>query len=99
MFSSLQSQFAQKELSLSNQSLVTIILKENDQTYTQSTAVLRILFHLGPGWNIFAIIASIFPLFLRDTIYQIIAKNRYSFFGKSESCRLPTLDEKKLFLE
>lgn len=98
-FSSLQSNFARMQWPLQNQGLDSIILMEDQKVFTGSTAVLRILFALGGWWNIFAVLASIFPVWFRDVIYKFIAKNRYQFFGKKDTCRLPTPAEKKLFLE
>ena len=99
LFSSLQSPFAKASLPATYLSLDSIILKENNDYFLKSTAVLRVLFQLGPGWNAFAIFASIIPRFIRDIIYNFIAKNRYKIWGRNEVCRIPTADEKKLFIE
>lgn len=99
LFSSLQSDYAKKSLPPSYQSLDTIILQENEKIFSKSAAVLRVLFQLGGFWNTLAILCSIIPQFLRDHIYDLIAKNRYSFWEQKETCRLPTQNEKKLFLE
>ena len=99
LFSSLQSVYANNSLPITYQGLESIILKENEEIFTMSTAVLRVLFQLGPGWNAFAIFASLVPRTIRDFIYQMVAKNRYSIWGQNEICRLPTSDERKLFLE
>ena len=98
-FSSLQSQFAAKNLPKQNQGLDSIVLLEDQKVYTNSTAVLRILFEIGGGWNLFAVLTSILPVWFRDVIYRFIAKNRYRLFGKRDTCRLPTAAEKKRFLE
>ncbi len=39
------------------------------------------------------------PRFLRDSLYDRIARNRYRWFGKRESCRLPSSEEKGRFLD
>lgn len=98
-FSSLQSEFARKQLPIQNQGLDSVVLMEDQKVYTRSTAILRILFELGGWWNIFAVLASIFPIWFRDVIYKFIADRRYQIFGKKDTCRLPTAAEKKLFLE
>jgi predicted DCC family thiol-disulfide oxidoreductase YuxK len=41
----------------------------------------------------------LFPQPIRDFIYDLIAKNRYRFFGKKDVCRIPTENERKKFLE
>lgn len=99
LFCSLQSEAAKKELPEQHLGLDTIVLKDQGQVYTRSTAVLRIVFAFGGWWSLFAIVASILPVFIRDFIYQIIATNRYRLFGKKETCRIPTATEKSFFLE
>ncbi len=75
----------------------TVILISNNKAYTKSTAALKIAKKLKGLWpltNIFIII----PTFVRDIVYDIIAKNRYKWFGKSDSCRMPTPELKERFL-
>jgi predicted DCC family thiol-disulfide oxidoreductase YuxK len=98
LLSSLQSKEAQTLLSPQDLGLNTIVLMENSKIYTQSTAVLRIFFSLGGPWTIVALLASIFPRFFRDFVYQQIAQRRYFFFGQKDFCRLPTAEEKNRFL-
>jgi predicted DCC family thiol-disulfide oxidoreductase YuxK len=98
-FSSLQSNFAKAQLPDRHKSLDSVILLEDERISTESTAALRILFQLGGFWSIFSMLASIFPLFIRDRIYRFIARNRYKLFGKKDTCRLPMDAEKKLFLD
>lgn len=98
-FSSLQSNYAKLELPNHSESLDTIVLKEDEKTFTESDAVLRIFFELGGWWNILAMMLSVFPKIFRDGIYRIIARNRYKLFGQKKTCRIPSVDEKKLFLE
>jgi predicted DCC family thiol-disulfide oxidoreductase YuxK len=61
-----------------------VYIKEN-KYYTRSTAVLTILYDLGGGWRLFYGFVII-PEFIRDFFYDIIARIRYSIFGKSVSC-------------
>lgn len=98
-FSSLQSHYAKSTLQPQYQGLDSVILKENDQTFIKSTAVLRILFQLGGLWNALAVFLSAIPRPLRDFGYDIFAKNRYRIFGQNETCRLPSLEEKSRFIE
>lgn len=75
----------------------TIVLVEGDRVSDRSTAALRIARHLGFPW----VLAGIFwllPRPLRDWVYRFIARNRYRWFGKSESCRLPTPELRGRFL-
>jgi predicted DCC family thiol-disulfide oxidoreductase YuxK len=75
----------------------SIIFYEDGKLYYKSDAVLKILKALGGIWvvvNVFYII----PKGIRDFIYDLIAKYRYLVFGKSDMCRMPTEEEKKLFI-
>jgi predicted DCC family thiol-disulfide oxidoreductase YuxK len=64
---------------------------------TDSDAVRRILTGLGGIWR-FAIIAVLAPRFLRDPLYRLVARNRYRWFGRHESCLAPDPAEAARFL-
>jgi predicted DCC family thiol-disulfide oxidoreductase YuxK len=99
-FASLQSDTAKEILAsfgLDNQSLSTVILVENGQYYTKSTAGLTIISRFGGLWSL-AKVLLIFPKFIRDVVYDFIARNRYKWFGEKESCWIPTPELKKRFL-
>jgi predicted DCC family thiol-disulfide oxidoreductase YuxK len=90
-FASLQSE-AGKQLLKKYQlpdSLETVVLIENDKAYTYSTAPLRVTRHLRGLWKI-GFVFIIVPPFIRHAIYRFIARNRYRWFGKKESCMMPT---------
>jgi predicted DCC family thiol-disulfide oxidoreductase YuxK len=76
----------------------SIILLESDKIYSKSTAALRVAKKLDGLWKAMYVLI-IFPKFIRDYIYDFIAKNRYKWFGKRETCRMPTEDIKNRFLE
>lgn len=78
-------------------SLNSILYFENGIFYTKSEAALRIAAHLDGIYKIISI-GKILPTSLRDSIYECIARNRYRWFGKSESCRMPTPELKDRFL-
>ncbi len=100
-FSSLQSSFGSKKLQafgLSSKDLYSIILV-NEGTYLQkSDAALEIAKNLQQPWPLFYAF-KIIPRFFRDWIYDLIAKNRYSWFGKKDSCMIPTQELKSRFIE
>ena len=75
----------------------TVYLQENGRLYSKSTAALRIARRLGFPWSL-AWVFMIIPAFLRNIVYDFIARNRYKWFGKKETCRLPTPEERALFL-
>lgn len=69
--------------------LQTVILIEGGRVYTGSTAALRIARRLrGPARWLWVLVAI--PAWLRDAVYWWIARNRYRWFGRSETCRMPT---------
>jgi predicted DCC family thiol-disulfide oxidoreductase YuxK len=76
----------------------SIIYFQDDQYYTKSTAVIKVLRDMG-GIFSFAIVLFIFPKFIRDTVYDLIAKNRYRIYGRKEECRIPTPEERAKFLD
>lgn len=75
----------------------TIYLLENDRLYDRSDAVLRIARHLGFPWSL-AVVFLVIPRFIRDGVYHWIARNRYRWFGKKETCRLPSPEEQARFI-
>lgn len=101
LFSSLQSEFGQKILKKNNmnqEEFDSILLVENDKIYQKSDAALRIAKDLDSPWNLLYVFI-IFPRFIRDFGYELIAKNRYKWFGKQESCWLPTPELRSKFLD
>ncbi|WP_167836858.1 thiol-disulfide oxidoreductase DCC family protein [Leptospira ryugenii] len=93
------------KLGLSLQKLGQIVGKEsvvfasNGKYYTKAQAVIQILYSLQGIYRIISIILSIFPFFIMDFVYSLIAKYRYRLFGKRESCFLPGENVKELFLD
>ena len=85
------------ELIDASSDLSSVLLIENGQLYKKSTAVLRIcrqLSGLYPVLHTYIII----PQALRDLVYDLIAHNRYKWFGKREQCRVPSPDVTQRFL-
>ena len=75
----------------------TIYLYTAGKIYHKSTAALRIASFLQFPFNL-AYAFIIVPAFFRDAIYSFIAKNRYKWFGKKESCRIPSPEEAVRFI-
>lgn len=67
----------------------TILLVENNEVFSQSTAVLRSLRHLR-GWPRWLVPLRFVPRFIRDPVYDVIARNRYRWFGRRSTCFVPT---------
>jgi predicted DCC family thiol-disulfide oxidoreductase YuxK len=99
-FAALQSEAGEKlqrKFSLDPKVLSSLILIEDDKYYTKTTAALRVAKKLGFPWNLVYIFIFIPPA-IRNIAYNIIAKYRYKWFGKKESCRIPSPEEKERFL-
>lgn len=100
-FASLQSDISEEILTdygVDTRKLESIVLKKGDKIYKKSSAALEIargLDGLWPALYIFKVV----PAFIRDLVYDFIAKHRYSWFGKRDSCRMPTPELKERFLD
>ena len=75
----------------------SIILIENDKAYVKSTAGLRIAKSLHGAWPLLYGFMLV-PNFIRNWVYDYIAKNRYKWYGKQEACMIPTPELKAKFL-
>ena len=76
----------------------TIYYYSNGNLYNKSSAILHIFLELSTFQKIIARVLFVIPKFIRDSIYNIISRNRYKLFGKKETCRLATKEEKQQFL-
>ena len=99
-FSSLQSDYAEDALrpfAIVPKQGESMVLLENGKVYERSTAALRVAKRLKGAWPLlygFIIV----PTFIRDAVYNYVGKNRYKWFGKQESCWVPTPELKEKFL-
>ncbi len=75
-----------------------LLYSETDGISSKSTAALKIAYNLGFPNSLMAVF-FIIPRFIRDWVYDYIAKNRYQWFGKKQSCMVPTPELNRKFLE
>ncbi len=75
----------------------SIVLWDNHRAYIKSDAVLRIFEGLGGGWALLTLLRLV-PASGRDFVYDLVASNRYRWFGKRDTCRLPSPEERDRFL-
>ncbi len=91
-FAPLQSEFARGLLhrhDLPQDSLESVVLVEVDGSVsTHSTAILRVFAKLPLPWKLLAAFRVV-PVFVRDAVYRWIARNRYRWFGRRETCHIP----------
>lgn len=75
----------------------SIVLVEGDAVWQRSDAILRLGRHLPAPWRWGAVLLVV-PRVVRDAVYRWIARNRYRWFGRSETCRVPTPELRARFL-
>ena len=95
-FSSRDSAYAKRKLPAMD--VDSIFLLEGSRVSTQSTAVLRICKQLPIPWKLLYVL-MIIPQTLRDRIYQWVASCRHTFFSQAPTCRRPSDEIRKRFLE
>lgn len=97
-FAPIQSEVAKQLTGNKNiESSATFILVEDGKIYHRSTAALQVCRHLSGGWKLLYSLIII-PAFIRDAVYNFVAKNRYKWFGKKDTCMIPTSENKSKFL-
>lgn len=97
-FSPLQSEYAKRLLLPEDVTeLKSVIVQINGRTYKKSDAVFEVFRELGGSWKALRIL-KILPRPLRNSAYDMVAKYRYKLFGKKESCRLPSPEERQRFI-
>ena len=100
LFAPLQEEFGQniiKKFQIDTKKIDSILLYDGDRIFYKSTAALKIAKHLGFPYRL-AILFFIIPTFIRNYVYDFIAKNRYKWFGKKEACMIPTPELKSKFV-
>jgi predicted DCC family thiol-disulfide oxidoreductase YuxK len=100
-FAALQSKAGQRLLQvygLPQEQFDSFVLIENGKAWNRSTAVLHLVPYLS-GWWQWARIGWLAPRFFRDGIYNWVARNRYRWFGRRDSCMVPTAELRERFLQ
>ena len=100
LFASLQSEEGRnilKENNFFTDGVYSFIRVENGRVFDRSTAALRVAKRLRIPWKWLYIFIAV-PKFIRDAVYDFIAKNRYRWFGKKDECMVPTTELKERFL-
>ncbi len=99
-FASLQSSFGTavlEQFDLPADTFNSFILLQDGKLYTRSTGALKVLTQLKK-WK-WASMLLIVPKFIRDAVYNLVATNRYKWFGKKDECWIPTPELKARFLD
>ena len=77
--------------------LFSIVLIADGWVYTESDAILQIFARLGAPWSWIALL-RIIPRRARDTCYRFVVRHRYRWFGKTETCQVPSADVRSRFI-
>jgi len=99
-FAPLQSDAGKKisaQLNLPSVDFDSLVYLNENKLFLRSDAVLHILKDIGYPWKIFFAFV-VLPKPLRDAVYDLIARNRYRFFGKRAACMIPTTETAQRFL-
>jgi predicted DCC family thiol-disulfide oxidoreductase YuxK len=100
-FASLQSTIGRRlvaEHGLQPDALDTFIVVEGSRCFTRSDAALRVVQHFSGCWSLLRVL-SLIPKSTRDWGYTVIARNRYRWFGRQETCLVPSRDILNRFLQ
>lgn len=98
LFSPLQSEFASKHLPEEfTKDLKSVVYFHDGKILSRSEAVIKILSEIGGIWKL-AGIGKYLPQSIRDSAYDMVAHNRYKIFGRKETCRIPTPEERSRFV-
>ncbi|MEN8697375.1 MAG: DCC1-like thiol-disulfide oxidoreductase family protein [Bacteroidia bacterium] len=98
-FASLQSDVGKAIIEKSGVEVIpdSILLYNDGKLLVESTAVLCIARFLKRPYSWLNFL-SIVPMNIRDTVYRLVARNRYKWFGKRDTCRIPTPQERDKLL-
>ena len=99
-FAALQSQAGKallEKYQLQKKDFDSFVLIENGKVFSKSSAALYVLHKLPWYWQELRMF-WIIPAFMRNAIYDFVARNRYNWFGKKEECMVPGEDVRERFL-
>lgn len=94
---STQGKLLMKKYGIVEAYLGSLIFIDEGKVYLKSSGALRLCKYLKGLWPILFVL-MIIPPFIRNTVYDIVAKHRYKWFGKKQTCMVPTLELKSLFI-
>lgn len=94
-FAPLQGKTAAKYLpSEAIESLESVVLFDKQGLHRRSSAIVRALGYLGGHYRLYSWLLWLIPKPIREVGYRVVARLRYRIFGKRESCRMPTQEER-----
>lgn len=100
-FTPLQSQAGarlMRQFGLDPEEATTFVLIADSRPYVKSDAAIRVARYLRGGWKLLAFL-KLAPRPVRDWAYDVIARNRYRWFGRRDACMVPTPEVRARFIE
>jgi predicted DCC family thiol-disulfide oxidoreductase YuxK len=97
-FASLQSNTAKTLLGNNPMQYNSIVLYNNGKVFIKSTAVLHVLKLMGLPFRLLYVLIVV-PTFIRNAVYNFVGKNRYKWFGKTDTCLMPSKELMDKFLD
>ncbi|MBT8400047.1 MAG: thiol-disulfide oxidoreductase DCC family protein [Rhodothermia bacterium] len=100
-FASLQSRTGRRLLKMAGLPTdydASLVLVEGARFSTSSDAALRVARYLTAPWS-WAAVFQVVPRIIRDAVYRWVSRNRYNWFGKRDTCRIPTPEERERFID
>jgi predicted DCC family thiol-disulfide oxidoreductase YuxK len=76
---------------------LSFLLLEDGRAWTDTDAIVRVLVGLGGPWRLAVVLRAV-PRRLRDRAYRALARNRHRWFGRHDSCFLPSAEQARRFL-
>jgi predicted DCC family thiol-disulfide oxidoreductase YuxK len=99
-FAPLQGQTAERCVpSGIREELTTLVFLKDGKVFVRTAAVSRILMTIGGTWWLAGLLLWLIPFPVRDLGYRAVSRLRYRLFGKHDACRIPTAEERSLFLD
>jgi len=86
------------EVGLTAEAGLTMVAIDGPRVYTRSTAALQVARRLRFPWPL-AYALIVVPRPLRDAVYGAISRSRYRWFGRRDTCRVPTEQERERWIE
>lgn len=102
LLASLQSDVGQallRQHGMDTEQFDTVVMVDGDRLITHSDVTLRILDELGGGYRLVYWLLRAVPKPVRDVVYRWVARNRYRWFGRQESCMIPTPEIANRFVD
>ena len=87
-----------RKLGLDPEDARTFVLIADGKAYVKSDAAIRLSRYFRRAWMPLGLI-KIIPRWIRDRVYDVVARNRYRWFGRLDSCMVPTPELRTRFIE